>query len=477
MISHNIGAATTPPYLALSHCWGGAVPIRLEKETLGSWTKNGIAFSSLPKTFRDAVAITRQLGIRYLWVDSLCIVQNSAKDWKNEAALMAEVYGNACCTLAALSSRNSNGGCNIVANIQDSLASPFLELPNGAQRVRIFQRMPRQWISEYMGDPSESPLRTRAWVLQEKELSNCTIYFAKNQLLWENKGARASAQVPWAEIVLEEPTETPRMIYESTSGKFIGAPQHPWYQLVEDYASRSLTVAPDKLVAFSGLAKAYGSGWEAQYLAGIWSRHLPAALLWQVDDGAALRPVYLAPSWSWASLIGAISYDSLRLEAARNSAQYEYPEDMYPGLKSLKVQSAKVILEDEEKPYSTVIDGRITLSGARIIELQCSQESVRFADGGQPLTQHNQVAGVFYPDIAAETVHLEEAYCVALQSESILSLRRHQFRLEQDSSMVSTVMGIVVVRCSKSAYRRVGLARWIAESFFDTVRPMTIEIM
>ncbi|UPX21242.1 uncharacterized protein EKO05_0011435 [Ascochyta rabiei] len=486
VVARDIQAASPQPYLALSHCWGASRPIRLEESFLDSWKKEGIPLYSLPTTFFDAVRITRQLGMRYLWIDSMCIIQDSHSDWKSEAALMADVYGNACCTLAALSSKNSSEGCRTVSNIQISLDSPYVEVKAElyrSSRVRIFQKMPRAWTEEFEGRPSqsnaetESPLRTRAWVLQEKELSSCTIYFAKNQLLWEEKGRKATAQLPWAEIKLEAPSATSRMIRETALRQIVGVQQHPWYQLVEDYASRSLTYPSDKLVAFSGLAKAYSNNSKAQYLAGNWSTSLPAALLWQVSDRSATRPAYLAPSWSWASLMGSVTYDSLRLEPDHDSAQYEHPEDIYPGLKTLNVQNIQIVLEDEQKPYGDIIEGRITLGGARCIKVQHEQRSAQFKDGGQPLQQHKVPIGVFYPDSIAEIADLPEMYCVALQSESLRSLRRHDFRLKQESVMKSMVMGVVLVKHPKDRrYRRVGLARWIDESLFDTVRPTTIEL-
>ena len=459
------------------------MPIQLQRDCLKDWSGTGISFRALPKTFRDAVRITRQLGIRFLWIDSMCIIQDSTKDWNHEAALMAEVYGNALCTLAALSSKNSSQGCKVTPNVQESLKSPYVELKadsHQSSRVRIFQSVPRTWIQEYTGQAGrdeDCPLRTRAWVLQEKELSNCTIYFAKNQLLWENKRRRATAQLPWEEIRSETPSEEPRMMYENPSRRLVGAGQHPWYQLVEDYTSRSLTIPTDKLIAFAGLAKAFGCNSRAQYLAGNWNTDMPAALLWHVSNRTATKPAYLAPSWSWASLMGGVTYDSIRIEPDHNSAQYEYPEDIYTGLRSLKIQ-ARTTLEKLEIPYGNVSEGRLTLSGARCIGVRYDQRSVQYKDGGQPLFQQQATVGVFYQDIATTTAGVKDAFCVALQSESIRTLRWHQFRLKQDKAMRSTVMGLVIAKHpKKQEYVRIGLARWLDESLFDAVRPTTIELV
>ena len=296
-------------YLTLSHCWG---PKHLHSKT----TKKGnlakhmerIPFNELSRTFQDAVQITRELRQRYIWIDSLCIVQDDGDDWAKEAALMAEVYGNSLCTLAALSSRDGTEGCNRIADIQKSTNNTFVDLNWNRKRhpyVRVFEKEPENWHSEYDGGLDRngnlrSPLRHRAWVLQEKELSQRSIHFSKSQLLWECQETKATAQLPWEEWKREDD-----LIHK-----------REWYELIEDYTLRSITAATDKLPALSGLAKRHQER-NVQYLAGIWSSQFPGALLWQSTDPLAKRlskvskdATYIAPSWSWASIQGRASYVS-----------------------------------------------------------------------------------------------------------------------------------------------------------------------
>lgn len=98
------------PYMSLSHCWGKEQIITTTTNTLHN-RKAGIKLSELSKTFRHAVQITRGLGIRYIWIDSLCIIQDDKKDWEIESAKMADVYMNSQLNLAATHSRNGKGGC------------------------------------------------------------------------------------------------------------------------------------------------------------------------------------------------------------------------------------------------------------------------------------------------------------------------------------------------------------------------------
>jgi Heterokaryon incompatibility protein (HET) len=99
-------------YAALSHCWGGISQIRTTKSSLEDHRRH-INFNDLSKTIRDAVYLTRNLGIQYLWVDSLCIIQDDERDWLEEAGKMAYVYERAYCTIAATSASDGTGGCLI----------------------------------------------------------------------------------------------------------------------------------------------------------------------------------------------------------------------------------------------------------------------------------------------------------------------------------------------------------------------------
>lgn len=182
----------TVKYTALSHCWGEASHHPLTT-TIGNLAQHlqRIPFSDLPLTFKDAAEITSQLGLRYLWIDSLCIVQSDPKEWASEASKMASVYGNALVTLSALSSLDSRFGCRI-SNAQASTHDrPFFDFDSGPYHIRLFKRGLRFWDQEYGldsyqdGEHEKNPLRTRAWTLRERELSKRNIHFSENLLLWE----------------------------------------------------------------------------------------------------------------------------------------------------------------------------------------------------------------------------------------------------------------------------------------------------
>src|SRR5579862_1975868 len=132
-------------YLALSHCWGSGMP-PTATTTLSTIPDRlqAIPIAGLSRTFVDFIGIARKMRVQYVWIDSLCIIQDSKEDWENEAAQMASVYSNAYCTVAASSSADGNGGCHLDPDSQPygPVTLDFNETDGSGdkavQKVRIF---------------------------------------------------------------------------------------------------------------------------------------------------------------------------------------------------------------------------------------------------------------------------------------------------------------------------------------------------
>ncbi|CZR69753.1 uncharacterized protein PAC_19653 [Phialocephala subalpina] len=168
-------------YVALSHCWGSYIPVKTTPHTLVSHLI-GIKVETLSKTFQDAIKITRKLGIRYLWIDSLCIIQDEPgqADWRRESGTMGSIYERAFCVIAATAARNGNEGCFIPRRPIDIVKMPADPLSHTDDYFYIASRDPNRY-KEVM----ESPLNSRGWVFQEYRLARRRIHCAQGQVYWE----------------------------------------------------------------------------------------------------------------------------------------------------------------------------------------------------------------------------------------------------------------------------------------------------
>ncbi|KAH8886378.1 HET-domain-containing protein, partial [Thozetella sp. PMI_491] len=266
-------------YAALSHCWGppNKQPLRTVKATFQQHLL-GISLSQLPKTFRDAVAIARLVKLRYLWIDSLCIIQDDLEDWTKEAPCMGQLYNRAHLVIAASGARDSSEGCFIQRLApRSSIAIPFKRegsAPNG-----------HVWLNtadDGAVGPHSEPLAKRGWVLQEWALARRLVHFTAKGMMW---------------FCLEMDEST--MCEDGTLAA--GNKLSNWDGIIEEFTARQLTYLTDKLVAVEGIAGEMKSSREDQYASGVWTGELPQQLFWIGRDTQRPPELNMLPSWSWAS--------------------------------------------------------------------------------------------------------------------------------------------------------------------------------
>jgi len=304
-------------YVTLSHRWGSNLTLTTKENTLLERMR-GIPVQSMPQTFKDAVKITRKFGIRYLWIDALCILQDSKSDWEVQATEMAAIYRNSLFTIAAENATDSSGGC--FANRDGYLVRPHELNPPVFGAADIFKNYIRAHVPDIC---LNSTLTSRGWILQEEVLSTRTLRYQKDQLSWRCCTSIASEQHPGMRSVINSDfiSEFQQNILDSTPWFHSDAPSQSsfntvWHHVLMDYSSRSLSIKTDRLAAIYGLADALRSSCRLTYVAGLWQEQLQKDLLWirtpnstTVETLRVARLVNaIAPSWSWASLDAPISF-------------------------------------------------------------------------------------------------------------------------------------------------------------------------
>ena len=306
------------PYMTLSHCWGKSEFLKLTKLTSQRLRDGFSRADTLSKTFQDAITICQKFGVKYLWIDSLCILQDSLEDWRYEAAQMEQIYGNSLCNIAATGASSDEEGC--FRDRDASLLQPCIiksEWDNGNNRTWEIIHLDF-WHTR----TNQAPLNQRGWVMQERWLSPRVLHYGTDQILWECSELDACETYPdglpkflrnWRSGFKLDPELRKPLGYKIQADDTTPDPGllhcTMWKFIVNMYSATSLTRGEDKLVAISGIAKRMQRLLDDEYLAGLWRKDLPFQLLWKVlvNRPASSLPLtrprpYRAPSWSWASL-------------------------------------------------------------------------------------------------------------------------------------------------------------------------------
>lgn len=298
-------------YLVLSYCWGltpknAAWQLSASSSSVERFAAE-IPLDILPQTLHDAVLWTRKLGERYIWIDSMCIIQDDRDDWRKEAAQMASCYGSATMTLVAASSSVYGGMTDCRNPLRNSAAT--LELTHGLETYTV-HILPN---GQKRTAPPVPPTDSRGWCYQEDVLSSRLVKITQTSILWQCMGD----------------TENPTVRIARAQGleRLSHHPPHRWYtiwyRLVERYSCKSLTYPTDRLLAFEGIASDTAG---QDCIAGFLRTDPWMSLLWcRNEHQYRLRPGhrvsgYVAPSWSWASLDAAVLFYEA---SSRNSRRRE----------------------------------------------------------------------------------------------------------------------------------------------------------
>ena len=339
-------------YVALSHCWGSGSPLRTTKKNWRQLSYD-IPFDSLPPLFQDAIVITRQLGLRYIWIDSLCIVQDSARDWETESFKMGKIYENSYVTISATGS--SDGSVRCLRDRERPVRLPYPSATDSDGEIRA-RRIEDHHPSLQDNKPAEllGPLMTRAWALQEHVLSTRVLHYTRTELLFECRTAFRCECSPSRKPKTTTPALIPKAI-----GKMHKHPEalwDAWHRVVEQYTRRNLTVSNDKFPAISGIAEKIHKSASLTYIAGLWEENLAFDLLWSTntvglpDAHYFSLDAYRAPTFSWASLDTPVAFSSLD------------PDDRQSATTSITLISSNVSINGLN-PLGALRDASISIQG------------------------------------------------------------------------------------------------------------------
>ncbi|KAK4957973.1 hypothetical protein LTR10_004398 [Elasticomyces elasticus] len=438
----------------------------------------GIIFDSSAATFQDAATITRKLGIKYLWIDALCIIQGDEDDWRRESMNMNYVYQHATVTITSEASPKSSIG------IEDSMKParrPSSMLPWALSRCENKSLQGKIYFRE-SEEPSRGPLSNRAWTLQEEVLSPRIIRFAEQQVLW-----RCCSEV-WSEWepgrgrtfyweYAETWWNTVQPFRKSDSGHEIIPSRNMskaildfWYMsIVNHYVSRQVTYPRDRLMALLGITREIQNYLpEPEFIAGIWAADIHSGLAWHAPvANTKAYPAYDAPSWSWTHL----DYGAIR---GVHCFLYEY------WLVSSITPLAEISIE-ELRPVNELgsASGRAALKMRSQCLLVCACKiPVAFFDqksSSSQLDDHYQLSRVsqrkndFINRIGAKTLAEEPCYTTDHKQSRCQYLYLQLLRYEpdpiepnwSDEVPIPVIVALILKECgnrSNPEYQRVGRA-------------------
>ncbi|KAF8856288.1 HET-domain-containing protein [Acephala macrosclerotiorum] len=304
------------PYVALSYVWGLTKNYTTEISNIRIHQQQGSLetfLDEIPKVIRDAMDLVRRLGLRYLWVDSLCIVQNSKRSWTLNARMMNVIYGNAHLTICAADGADAWFGLRALDTSGHSTTQHIAECAPGV-RLMVSQ------LAET--GINASVWNTRAWTFQERLLSKRCLIFTDGRVFFQCRSATMSedlvSESHGAGWSLDLAKALPQILHELKR-----RPIRVYMNCMSRYSERQLTKAKDILAAFNGVSNMISDIMLSPFIFGLPSSHFDLALLW-----APLSPVsrrvqgpkedfqdLVFPSWSWCGWKGgSMEYDGRQLE-------------------------------------------------------------------------------------------------------------------------------------------------------------------
>jgi hypothetical protein len=292
--------------MTLSYRWGSLTSLKLREDNI-DLLQEGLHISRLPRTFQDAILVTRRFSIQYLWIDALCIIQDSDSDWKREAPTMRYVYSHSACNIAASAAINQDSGffrTRCESNILPAVVSYYSSQNSGPKQHYL--------LFEWNRHLARGPLQERGWIFQECLLAPRVLYFTENQVLYECFQETKSEGFPQGIPYHRRPKDLGSLwdLLDDHASKSVSKkPERMsfrvhelWNHILERYSRCNFTFSKDRLPALLGIAQLFAQVTGDEYIDGLWRSHLIEQLVWRVPQPQSQSIVERGiSSWSWAS--------------------------------------------------------------------------------------------------------------------------------------------------------------------------------
>lgn len=493
--SYQLGSRL-PKYAAVSHRWGDPeLMFRTLRRNFDDRLQ-GMDEEGMPKVLQDAIKVTRAIGLRYLWMDTVCLIQDDEADKGKEIPKMGDYYANAFFTIFTSSSRDSTiSFINTRNRYYEPHRFPFGQ--DGVSGVHVRR----------LG--VEGHLAKRGWIWQESALSVRVLNFAPSELIWEcRQEVRSECGY--------EPHNLPSL---GLARKYHDVDKRPfqlWQELVQSYSARNLSNFNDLLPAISGLAQRVQDQTRSRYFAGIWERELVPSLLWEVTRGIdrigeplpkvpnPVDPITKVPkkcrvpSWSWASIEGWVRTSDTDMGSSTKHAGYRVPgssvavdrsfRKLTPDVHNVRVEDTIPLKPDN--PLGEVTGGTIRLLGRLIsVNLTCTR---KVTTGWTYMVEVPEVPGS-RTRISADTEL--ELFQSTILRERFRTVRRSNdvpragFLVEAYCLLIAEGPAVpgrlpthdgLVLGCSEDNsghFKRVGFFSFHDSSYFEGVRHQSITIV
>ncbi|CAI6330946.1 unnamed protein product [Periconia digitata] len=301
-------------WCSLSYCWGESQDMQSTTKNF-RWGERTICLRELPRTILDALLVAHSIEVEYIWIDSLCILQNDPMDVQKELASMAKVYQDAAVTLVAASASKVTEGFLNPRNFEKNWESAPIQL-----KCRYESKQGSIMLHHLNKQAPDDPIHSRGWTLQEMMVSPRLLIYGSSATTWSCNTERYHD----CDLLYPQSDDIRELSWGAVR---LDGWKNNWDVIVEQYSKRKLFLAKDRLKALAAIAETYRHGHEVKkqrmieldresgptktdvsppvkYAAGLWTDTLDEMLLWHYTEhtGNVRQGSYRAPSWSWASV-------------------------------------------------------------------------------------------------------------------------------------------------------------------------------